>query len=272
VDVFTNPASNVTNPRTGLVTNEGAFVRSRPNPYGTARAEFAATQPAAKPGPVNEIFNQPQTMVGQLPPPVSTPPSPINQSTSSKTWQSMTSGPPSSFAAFGVRPTDITQPASPAGPPKAVSVNEMPSGPTRSYAQFGLPNPQESMFGNFFKDPTPQTKGALPDSMSFQGDYFGSNEGRPVPKVPYPLDRFMVNPIDPVTQSMLPDLQNLPQLQLPNMPWQRDRVIDPNDSTKTITQPNWYDNTLDYLYSIFNAATPAARPEQSKFQMPPLGF
>jgi len=69
VDVFDNPANNVTNPRTGLTTNDGPFVRSRPNPYGTARALFtpqqqpSAQQPA--PGPVQSLFTPQQT--GQAP-------------------------------------------------------------------------------------------------------------------------------------------------------------------------------------------------------------
>lgn len=60
MDVFDNPANNQTNPRTGLVTNDGPFVRSRPNPYGTARALFEPQkqQPAQQPvpGPVQNLF------------------------------------------------------------------------------------------------------------------------------------------------------------------------------------------------------------------------
>lgn len=63
MDVFDNPANNQTNPRTGLVTNDGPFVRSRPNPYGTARAEFSGVpQGSTSVGPVQQLFTaQPQT-------------------------------------------------------------------------------------------------------------------------------------------------------------------------------------------------------------------
>jgi hypothetical protein len=266
VDVFNNPANNQTNPRTGLTTNNGPFVRSRPNPYGSARALFtpqmegqgqqAQPQPAPMaPGPVQQLFSPPQTTMNRMDPPSAMRP-----------WQGMPSGPERSYASFGANPPAPTQPAVESGPPKAVPVNEMMSGPARSYAQFGLPDPQESMFGNLFKDPTPQTSGALPDSMSFQNDFFGPSQGRQEPmKVPYPLDRFMVNPIDPVTQSMLPDLQNLPQLQIPNMPWQRDQIVDPNDRTKLITQPNWYDQTMSFI----QGALQAPRPQN---KVPQLGY
>jgi len=72
VDVFNNPANNQTNPRTGLTTNDGPFVRSRPNPYGAASALFtpqtqdAAAQPqpqqsSANAGPVQQLFTPQQT-------------------------------------------------------------------------------------------------------------------------------------------------------------------------------------------------------------------
>lgn len=267
VDVFNNPANNQTNPRTGLTTNDGPFVRSRPNPYGSARALFtpqtqgaaAQAQPqqaSVSPDPVQQLFTPQQNM---------TPPSPMFGQQAAN-WQDMPSGPARSYASFGVNPEAPAQPTQQQGPPKAIPVNEMPSGPARSYAQFGLQDPQEPMFGNLFKDPTPQTSGALPDNMSFQNDYFGPEQGRQEPmKIPYPLDRFMVNPIDPVTQSMLPDLMNLPQMQLPNMPWQRDQVVDPNDRTKLITQPNWYDQTMSFI----QGALQAPRPQN---KVPQLGY
>lgn len=67
VDVFTNPAADQVNPRTGLNTNQGSFVRSMPNPYGTARAEFTP-QGDVSVGAVQELFGQPQNL---------TPPSPM---------------------------------------------------------------------------------------------------------------------------------------------------------------------------------------------------
>jgi len=270
VDVFNNPANNQTNPRTGLTTNDGPFVRSRPNPYGSARALFTPqiqgagaqgqqSQASVNPGPVQQLFT-PQPTMNRMDPPSAV------FSPQSSNWQDMPSGPARSYASFGVNPEAPAQPAQPQGPPRAIPVNEMPSGPARSYAQFGLQDPQEPMFGNLFKDPTPQTSGALPDVMSFQNDYFGPEQGRQEPmKVPYPLDRFMVNPIDPVTQSMLPDLMNLPQMQLPNMPWQRDQVVDPNDRTKLITQPNWYDQTMSFI----QGALQAPRPQN---KVPQLGY
>lgn len=70
MDVFNNPSNDVTNPRTGLVTNDGPFVRSRPNPYGSARAEFTPKQPAGEVtvGPVQELFGPPQVMNRMDPP------------------------------------------------------------------------------------------------------------------------------------------------------------------------------------------------------------
>lgn len=62
VEVFDNPLFSQSNPRTGLNTNTGPFVRSMDNPYGTARALFTPTQaqqPA--PGPVQSLFTPQQT-------------------------------------------------------------------------------------------------------------------------------------------------------------------------------------------------------------------
>lgn len=67
VDVFNNPANDHTNPRTGLTTNNGAFVRSRPNPYGSASALFTpqtqgaasqaqSQQASVNPGPISNLF------------------------------------------------------------------------------------------------------------------------------------------------------------------------------------------------------------------------
>lgn len=236
VEVFDNPLFSQSNPRTGLNINTGPFVRSMDNPYGTARALFEpqVQQPAQQPapGPVQSLFT-PQPTMNRMDPPravYNNPAAPAQQSSS--------------------KPAQTNAPVNMFGVPDVSWDSLIPKWPGSSPMAGGMSNP----FAGMFTDPTPQTKGSLSSDMSFGNDSFGPTTGvaNPLAGVENPyaggpsfMQRF--SGIDPVTSSMIPDVMNMPEVSLPNMPWQRDKIPDPNDRTGLIEQPNWWDNLMSFL-------------------------
>jgi len=84
LDVLFDPKNDVTNPRTGLVTNDGPFTRSMPqnavNKYGSGSATFPgvpAGDVTTDVGPIQQMFQQPAIDPGMgltMPPVMTQPP------------------------------------------------------------------------------------------------------------------------------------------------------------------------------------------------------
>lgn len=101
--------------------------------------------------------------------------------------------------------------------------------------------------------PDPNVVSLPQDSMSFASDVFGPTQGFDMPAMPQLPDvGSRITGIDPVTGEIANKAANFwESLSMPNMPYQRDKVVDPNNPSAYITQPNWWDNVRSSVKGAF---------------------